>query len=70
MKYMKCMIAVILLCCSSCSSNESEEKNRTETSQERLGREATEQIKATINSAEMARQIQDNHTAEMERLIE
>lgn len=70
MKYKLIMVVVLLLSCVSCSSSDEEQQAATETTQEKIGREAAEQIKATINSAEMARQIQDQHNQQVQDLLE
>lgn len=71
MRYVSIILLSFLLLTAACSnSDEKPEKNGVETAQERIGREAADQIKATMQSAEKARDLQNQHTRQIEAATE
>lgn len=70
MNYLKYIVIGFILGLASCTTSDESEPEKTETAQEKLGRTAAEQIQATISSAELARQTQNQHIEDMEKQIE
>ena len=71
MRYRHIVVSLLFLACISCSSEEEKaQQPPRETAQEAKGHEAAEQIKATLNSAEMARQIEELRNQQIEELLE
>jgi len=66
---LRVILLLLLMLMVSCS-NSDEQKTKEETPQERIGREAAEQIKSTLQSAENARELQNQHTQQLEEAVE
>lgn len=64
------LLSLLLLTAACSNSDEKPEKSGMETAQERIGREAADQIKATMQSAEKARDLQNQHTRQIEAATE
>jgi len=70
MRFLRLIPLLLLALTLSCSNTEKEQQEKTETAQERMGREAAEQIKAPLEKAEMARSLQDQHNRSIEEALE
>ena len=69
MTWLRVLIPLLTILMASCS-NSDEQKVQEETAQERIGREAAEQIKSTLQSAENALELQNQHTQQIEEAVQ
>lgn len=67
----KVVVLILLVFCVSCSGpDEQKKQSAQEKAAVQIGHETAEEIKATINSAEMARQTTEQHDQQMQELLE
>lgn len=59
-----CLLALSL--CNGCSSEEKEDQPTVQEQMEQVGHNAAEEIKTTINKAELAGQLQEGHNKQLE----
>ena len=69
MTWFRVVLVLFTVLMSSCSSSD-EQKAKEETPQERIGREAAEQLKSTLQSAKNAAQLENQHTEQVEEGVE
>lgn len=65
MRYLRLVLLLLMVASGACSSS-NDDQERPETNSERIGREAAQQISATLQSAEKARALQEQHANQVE----
>lgn len=68
MRLLRLVLLLLLLLQTSCS-NSDEANRKEETAQEKIGREAAEQIQSTLQRAENAGKLQEQHNLEIEEAV-
>jgi hypothetical protein len=60
---------LLLFVVSGCSGDEKKEKSKVQEQMEQVGHNAAEEIKTSINTAEIAGQLQEDHNKQIEEAL-